>query len=69
MRNKMSEQVKATVDPLATLPGIGPDVRQVMMEMGIESVDDVRQCSTEELRQVPGIGRQKSLFLKEYLEE
>ena len=64
----MSEQVKATVDPLATLPGIGPDCREVMMEMGIQSVEDVREYSEEELRQIPGIGRQKSLFLKEYLD-
>ena len=60
--------MEVTVDPLTTLPGIGPDVRDNMMALNINSVDDVRECSEKELRQVPGVGKSKAEFLTEYLE-
>lgn len=61
--------MKAKIDPLAVVPGIGPDVRRGMEAYGFETVEDVRQASEEELLEVPGIGEQKVEFLEVYLNE
>ena len=60
--------MKVEYEPLIVLPGIGADVRENFRKCGYETVDDVREASTEELMKVPGVGQRKAEFLTEYLQ-
>ena len=61
--------MKVDYDPLATIPTIGVEARESLQAYGYETVDDVRDASVEELKEVPCVGEAKAEFLVYYLEQ
>ena len=55
-------------DSLITIPGLGVKGRENLRQCGFNSIESIRQADAEDLANVPGIGNQKAVFVKEYLE-
>ena len=62
------EMTEMEYDSLITIPGLGVKGRENLRRCGFNSIDSIRQAEAEDLAKVPGIGNQKAVFVKEYLE-
>jgi N utilization substance protein A len=65
---KLESQLKIY---LTELPGVGKKLKEKLMEKGIDTIQDLAQCSVEDLTEIEGIGDKKATSLiqkaKDYL--
>jgi predicted flap endonuclease-1-like 5' DNA nuclease len=60
--------IKDTID-LQQIPGISGVITKELNLIGIHTAEELKMLSIEELMTVKGIGRNKALIIKEYLDE
>jgi N utilization substance protein A len=65
---KLESQLKIY---LTELPGVGKKLKEKLMEKGIDTIQDLAQCSVEDLTEIEGVGDKKATSLiqkaKDYL--
>lgn len=65
MREKQKALLKEEAQRLTSLEGVGEKTLELLMEHGIQSVEELSQATLEQLTQIPGIGPRKAEILLE----